>query len=357
MRHALRLAARGLGRVAPNPAVGCVIVKEGRIVGRGWTQPGGRPHAEPVALAQAGADARGATLYVTLEPCNHHGKTPPCAEAIIRAQVARVVIATRDPNPDATGGAEALRRAGIAVEEGVCEAEARALNAGFFSVIGRGPPYVAVKIAVSRDYKITSGNPAHRWLTGDEARAYGHLLRARHDAILTGIGTLLADDPQLTCRLPGLEERSPQRILLDAKLRVPLGAKLLPAWIFTTQAALDSRADKAHALRLRGAELIAVDAAGDRLDLRAVLAALAQRGVTRLMVEAGAALTEAFLRGRLADTLYLSQAPFTVGRGGIGIDLNHGLSHAKRRILGQDTLEVLERPENLSIIPTPARRE
>src|SRR5438552_18831690 len=211
MRHALRLAARALGSVAPNPAVGCVIVAgDGSIVGRGCTQPGGRPHAETVALAQAGVRARGATAYVTLEPCAHHGQTPPCADALAAAQLVRVVGAAVDPDPRVAGsGFARLESAGVVVTRGVLEAEARALNLGFFRRVMQGRPLVALKIAQSADGYVADAKGNSRWITSEDARRHGHLLRARHDAILVGIGTVLADDPELTCRLPGLEQRSP----------------------------------------------------------------------------------------------------------------------------------------------------
>src|SRR5882724_5724649 len=242
MRHALRLAARALGHVAPNPAVGCVIVADdGCIVGRGQTQAGGRPHAETVALSQAGKLARGATAYVTLEPCAHHGQTPPCADALVAAGIARVVGATIDPDARVAGtGFARLESAGVKVTRGVLEAEARALNLGFFRRVTEGRPLVALKIAQSADGYVADAQGNSRWITSEAARRHGHLLRARHDAILVGVGTVLADDPALTCRLPGLEHRSPLRIVLDSHLRMPLTSKLVrtardhPTIIFTT---------------------------------------------------------------------------------------------------------------------------
>ena len=206
MRAALALARRGLGNAWPNPAVGCVLVKEGRVIGRGWTQPGGRPHAETEALRRAGDAARGATAYVTLEPCSHHGRTPPCCEALAEAGIARVVMAMRDPDPRVNGrGLAMLRGAGIAVEEGLLEAEARALNAGFFRRIQAGMPVVTLKLASTLDGRIATASGESRWITGAAARREVHALRARHDAILVGSGTVLADDPDLTCRIPGME--------------------------------------------------------------------------------------------------------------------------------------------------------
>src|SRR5580700_4659831 len=227
MRTALGLARRGLGNTWPNPAVGCVIVKDGRVVGRGWTQKGGRPHAETEALARAGKGAKGATAYVSLEPCSHHGKTPPCAEALIAAGVSRVVAAVEDPDPRVSGrGIARLRAAGIAVEAGLCAAEAAELNAGFFCRVAQGRPLVTLKLAASLDGRIATPTGKSRWITGPAARERAHLLRAAHDAVLIGTGTALADDPQLTCRLPGLEARSPVRIVIDRTLRLPATLRL-----------------------------------------------------------------------------------------------------------------------------------
>src|SRR5687768_14810985 len=227
MAHALRLAARNLGAVWPNPAVGCVIVaKDGRIAGRGWTARGGRPHAETQALAEARDAARGATAYVTLEPCAHHGQTPPCADALIAGGVARVVAAVRDPDPRVSGGGFAkLAAAGIKLTIGVGEGEARRINAGFFSRVEKGRPLVALKSAESEDGFVAA--PGKRWITADPARRHGHYLRATHDAIMTGIGTVLADDPLLTCRLEGLEERSPIRVVVDSRMRLPLSSQIV----------------------------------------------------------------------------------------------------------------------------------
>jgi diaminohydroxyphosphoribosylaminopyrimidine deaminase/5-amino-6-(5-phosphoribosylamino)uracil reductase len=240
MDAALSLARRGLGRVWPNPAVGCVLVARGgsgsRVVGRGWTQPGGRPHAEAEALARAGDQARGATAYVTLEPCSHYGKTPPCAEALVAAGVQRVVAAIEDPDPRVSGrGLKALQAAGIEVAVGTGAAAALEINAGFLTRIAHGRPMVALKLATTLDGRIALANGASRWITGSEARQRAHLLRANHDAILVGTGTVAADDPQLTCRLAGLEGRSPVRVVLDRSLRLPAAARVfdgaVPTWV------------------------------------------------------------------------------------------------------------------------------
>ena len=228
MRAALALARRGLGNAWPNPAVGCVLVKEGRVIGRGWTQPGGRPHAETEALRRAGEAARGATAYVTLEPCSHHGRTPPCCEALAEAGITRVVMAMRDPDPRVNGrGLAMLRGAGIVVEEGLLEAEARALNAGFFRRIQAGMPVVTLKLASTLDGRIATAAGESRWITGEAARREVHALRARHDAILVGSGTVLADDPDLTCRIPGMERVPMLRVVADARLRTSPSARLV----------------------------------------------------------------------------------------------------------------------------------
>ncbi|HEY4125315.1 MAG TPA: bifunctional diaminohydroxyphosphoribosylaminopyrimidine deaminase/5-amino-6-(5-phosphoribosylamino)uracil reductase RibD [Rhizomicrobium sp.] len=342
MRHALTLAERGLGMVAPNPAVGCVIVRDGIVVGRGWTQRGGRPHAEVVALRQAGANARGATAYVTLEPCAHLGQTPPCANALIEAGIARVVAAVEDPDPRVSGrGFSMLREADISVETDVLRDEAAASNAGFFLRITKRRPLETLKLAVSADGKIARAPGGDQWITGEEARRFGHLLRARHDAILAGIETVLADDPELTVRIPGLEDRSPIRVVLDSALRLPGSSKLVrmaravPLLVFTTRGGGEE-------LRAAGVDIVRVapDAQG-RPELGAMLGELAARGVTRLLVEGGAGVEEAFLRQGFADRLEIFRAPVMVGESGRAAPVfpleNYGLT--ARRALGADVLE------------------
>lgn len=327
MRAALALARRGLGNVWPNPAVGCVIARDGRILGRGWTQPGGRPHAETEALARAGAAAQGAitqgaTAYVTLEPCCHWGRTPPCTDALIAAQVGRVVVAVGDPDPRVAGGGLArLRKAGIAAEAGLCEAEAAEVNAGFFQRIRLGRPLVTLKLATSLDGRIATAAGESRWITGPPARDYAHLLRATHDAVLVGTGTALADDPQLTCRLPGLDQRSPVRVVLDRQLRIPPAARLVaearqvPTWLVTLPAADPARR---QALRDAGVEIIAAqpDDSG-RIDLAGALGLLGGRGLTRLLVEGGGQLAAALLRAGLVDRLVWLHAPLLLGGNGV----------------------------------------
>lgn len=322
MRAALALARRGLGVVWPNPAVGCVLVKDGRVVGRGWTQPGGRPHAETEALRRAGAAAAGATAYVTLEPCAHHGKTPPCADALVAAGVARVVVACADPDPRVSGrGLARLGEAGIAVTPGVAEEEALRLNEGFFRRVLDQRPLYTLKLATTLDGRIATHAGHSRWITGAVARAWGHGLRASHDAIMVGIGTALADDPELTCRLPGLEDRSPIRIIVDSRLRLPLTSRLvrsaarLPTWM-ATRADIDG--DRRRAFEDCGLEVLALppDASGNP-NLQDLGAVLAGRGLTRVLVEGGARLAASLLRADLVDRLEWFRAPRIIGGDGI----------------------------------------
>jgi diaminohydroxyphosphoribosylaminopyrimidine deaminase/5-amino-6-(5-phosphoribosylamino)uracil reductase len=332
MRAALALARRGLGNVWPNPAVGCVIAMDGQVVGRGWTQPGGRPHAETEALRRAGDRARGATAYVSLEPCSHWGKTPPCADALIAAGVERVVAAVADPDPRVAGsGLARLRAAGLEVELGLCENEATEINAGFFSRVRLGRPLVTLKLASSLDGRIATASGESRWITGPEAREAAHLLRATHDAILAGTGTVLTDDPQLTCRLPGLGNRSPVRVVIDRQLRLPPTAKIfaeaphVPTWLATTPSADRNRR---QALHDAGIEIIetGLDAEG-RLDLAALLTQLGARGLTRLVVEGGGQLAASLLRLRLVDRLAWFHAPLLLGGDGIAAIAAVGLGH------------------------------
>lgn len=312
MGAALALADRGTGRTAPNPNVGCVVVRDGRVVGRGWTQPGGRPHAEAMALAEAGDNARGATAYVTLEPCAHVSpRGPACTDLLIDAGVARIVAAMGDPDPRTNGqGFDRVRAAGIAVTVGVCEAEARAMIAGFLTRRAKGRPFVTLKLATSLDGRIARPDGTSRWITGPQARAHTHLERSRHEAILVGRGTLVADAPRLDVRLPGLEAHSPRRILLS---RTP-------------------------------------DKDWDTIPSPAAIADLA--GVDRLMVEGGAQTASAFLAGDLVDRLLLYRAPILIGEGRaalgeIGLasltDAHGRWRLRDSRMLGSDRLEVYER--------------
>jgi len=359
MQLALTLGRRGQGRTRPNPAVGAVVVRDGVIVGRGWTQAGGRPHAEPVALQQAGEAARGATLYATLEPCSHVGKSPPCADAIIAAGIARVVSAIEDPNPEVAGQGHArLRAAGIAVDIGLCAEEAAHDHAGHFRRIRDKRPHVILKLAVSSDDKIAAAGRKPVAISGEAAKARMHLLRAQCDAILVGIGTVLADDPLLTCRLPGMEARSPVRVVLDRALRLSGTSRLVhsaretPLWVMTSEV---SEAPAAMKLGAAGAQVIRVattTAPPPGLDLPAALHALAAKGITRLLVEGGARVASSFVSSGLVDEVWLLRGPGPVGADGIAaletlpLSAITGSPAFKRRAsetLQADTVTVYER--------------
>jgi len=323
MQLALTLGRRGQGQTWPNPAVGAVVVKDGVIIGRGWTQPSGRPHAEPEALRRAGEAARGATLYVTLEPCSHFGKSPPCVDAIIAAGIARVVSAIGDPNPEVAGQGHArLRAAGISVDIGAGAAEAARDHAGHFRRIRDKRPHVILKLAVSPDDKIGAAGRKPLAISGEAARARVHLLRAQCDAILVGIGTVLSDDPLLTCRLPGMEARSPVRVVLDRSLRIPGTSRLVqsaretPLWVMTSNL---SEAPAAMKLGAAGAQVIrvATTTKPPGLDPAAVLHALAEKGITRLLVEGGARVASSFVAAGLVDEVWLLRGPAPVGADGV----------------------------------------
>jgi diaminohydroxyphosphoribosylaminopyrimidine deaminase/5-amino-6-(5-phosphoribosylamino)uracil reductase len=311
MARALQLAERGLCTTSPNPRVGCVLVQGDAVVGEGWHERAGEPHAEVHALRAAGSKARGATAYVTLEPCSHHGRTPPCAEALIAAGVARVVCAMQDPNPQVAGGGLArLCAAGVAVECGLMESEARALNTGFVSRMTRGRPWVRSKVAASLDGRTALANGASRWITGAAARQDVQHWRARSCAVLTGSGTVLADDPQLNVRIA--TERQPWRVVLDSALRTPPAARILQGGkvlLCTTS----QDADKRAALEARGAEVLVLADAQGRVDLPALLRELARRGINEVLVEAGRTLNGALLRAGLVDELLLYLAPQLLG--------------------------------------------
>ena len=356
MALALTLGRRGLGRTWPNPAVGAVLTKNGIIVGRGWTQPGGRPHAEIEAIGRAGNAARGATLYVTLEPCSHHGKSPPCADAVIAAGVSRVVSALEDPNPEVAGAGHArLRAAGIEVDTGVGAEEARRDHAGHIRRMREGRPQVTLKLAISADGKAGASGRQPVAITGEAVRERVHLLRAQNDAIMVGIGTALADDPMLTCRLPGMAGYSPVRIVLDSSLRLLLASRLVrsaretPLWVVAGSAA----APRAGvALRAHGVEVLRAEGSDGRLDLADVLKSIAARGITRLMVEGGPTLAAAFVAADLVDAANLFHSSKRVGPGGIdaleGLPLTTLTQSPRLRCIrnepvGADTLTVLER--------------
>lgn len=321
MGLALALGRRGLGRAWPNPAVGAIIVNNGEIVGRGWTQPGGRPHAEIEALRRAGALTRGATLYVTLEPCSHHGKSPPCADAVITAGIARVVSTMKDPNPEVAGRGHArLRGVGIVVDVGIEAATARRDHAGHIRRMRDGRPQVTLKLAISADGKVAGQGGRPVAITGEAVRNRVHLMRAHSDALMTGIGTVLADDPVLTCRLPGMINMSPVRVVLDSKLRLPGQSRLfatardMPLWIVVGEhaPAADEEAARAH-----GAEVVRTVEKNGRLDLHAVFNLLATRGITRLMVEPGPTLVSALTEADLIDEAVFFHSPMVIGEAGL----------------------------------------
>ncbi len=330
MDAALSLARRGLGQTWPNPAVGCVVVKGGHVVGRGWTQAGGRPHAETQALARAGAAAEGATAYVTLEPCSHHGQTPPCADALIGAGIVRVVAAMGDPDPRVSGrGFERLRQAGIAVVENVRRGEAEAVAAGFLLRIAAGRPLVTLKLATSLDGRIATRTGESRWITGPAARARAHALRLSHDVILVGSGTVAADDPMLDVRLPGTQNAIRVRAVVDGHLRLPLTAKLVatararPTWVFARS---DADRARAAALDAAGVEVFRLAAAADgHLVPADVLKGLAARGITRVLLEGGGRLAAAFLRANLVDRVVRFGAGSVIGGDGIAAVAAFGL--------------------------------
>jgi diaminohydroxyphosphoribosylaminopyrimidine deaminase / 5-amino-6-(5-phosphoribosylamino)uracil reductase len=332
MQAALGLAGRGLGEVWPNPSVGCVIVsRTGQVVGRARTARGGRPHAETQALAQAGAAASEAVVYVTLEPCSHFGKTPPCVEALIAAGVGRVVVACKDPDPRVQGrGIARLQAAGIPVDVGVLADEAQALNAGFFLRVMRNRPWVTQKLATTLDGRIATRSGQSRWITGPVARAWGHALRARHDAIMVGINTALADDPDLSCRLPGLASRSPIRIVVDSRLRLPLTSRLVrsavrvPTWILTLRGG--GPIERQQAMRDCGVEVMEIepDQSGG-LPISHALSLLAGRGLTRVLAEGGSRLAASLFQADLVDQVEWFRAASVIGGDGLAAVSGFGL--------------------------------
>ncbi|MBN8543872.1 MAG: bifunctional diaminohydroxyphosphoribosylaminopyrimidine deaminase/5-amino-6-(5-phosphoribosylamino)uracil reductase RibD [Alphaproteobacteria bacterium] len=345
MHHALRVGARHLGRTMPNPSVGCVIVKDGHVLAASVTGVGGRPHAETLALDAIGTAAKGATAYVTLEPCAHHGKTPPCAEALIKAGITRVFIAATDADPRVSGqGVAMLKAAGIHVTL----LEMAHPHQGFFRRLQHGLPLVTMKIATSSDGAMHDGTGGRTKITGDVAQRHGHLLRGRSEAILTGVGTVLADDPELTCRIKGYEHPSLVRVIADRQLRTPLTSKLVrsaeaqPTCIITLADTLERAGSHAIELREKGVNIIALE----ELSPRSISAALAKMGISRLMVEAGPRLSNAFIAANLVDRLYWYKAPQIIGRtetdllAGIAKTPRHARSEALN--LGADTLEILE---------------
>lgn len=315
MRLALELAEKARGRTSPNPMVGAVVVKDGKVIGTGYHQKAGTPHAEIHALAQAGEEAEGADLYVTLEPCNHYGRTPPCTEAVIKAGIKRVMIAMEDPNPLVCGqGIQRLRSAGIEVYQGIMEEEAKRLNEVFIKYIRTKQPFVALKAAISLDGKMATETGQSRWITGEEARLNGHMLRNSYDAILVGIGTVKADNPSLTCRLPGGKGRDPVRVIVDSQLSISPAARVLhldspaPTIVATTEQAHQEKIREIEKL----AEVIVVNQ-GPRVSLPDLLAKLGERAITSVLVEGGGQINGSFLRQGLVDKYYFYVAPKIIG--------------------------------------------
>ncbi|MEZ2129205.1 MULTISPECIES: bifunctional diaminohydroxyphosphoribosylaminopyrimidine deaminase/5-amino-6-(5-phosphoribosylamino)uracil reductase RibD [unclassified Sinorhizobium] len=357
MAAAIRLARWHTGLTSTNPSVGCLIVKDGTIVGRAVTALGGRPHAEPQALAEAGERARGATAYVTLEPCSHHGKTPPCAEALIAYGVGRVVISVTDPDSRVSGrGIAMLRDAGLEVETGVLEEEGRRALAGYLTRQVKNRPYVTLKIAVSADGMIGRKGEGQVRITGDVSRSQVQVLRAETDAILVGIGTATADDPELTCRIPGLEDRSPIRIVIDDRLELPLASKLVKTARQVPVIAVagepphfDNNPDEAFLARRAALDEVGVEVVQcSPQHLDDLLPALASRGVSSLLVEGGARTARAFLDADLVDRILLFQGPGVIGEGGIESpvkknDMPSGFAHFRTFVFGDDICDEFER--------------
>jgi diaminohydroxyphosphoribosylaminopyrimidine deaminase / 5-amino-6-(5-phosphoribosylamino)uracil reductase len=351
MARALELAERGLYTTTPNPRVGCVIVSGKHMVSEGWHVRAGEPHAEVHALAMAGETAQGATAYVTLEPCSHYGRTPPCAEALVKAGIRRVVVAMEDPNPLVAGkGLERLRARGIEVLCGVQEAEARELNIGFVSRMTRGRPWLRLKAAATLDGKTALNNGVSQWITGDDARRDGHRWRARSCAVLTGIGTLRDDDPQLTVRAISTE-RQPLRIVVDARLETPLNARILDGGPVLIAGAIDDP-ERIAALKRRGADVLILPNTGGKVDLPALMTELGRRGINELMAESGFKLNGSLLREGCVDELILYLAPALVGDDAGGLfNLPTLTSLADKRqlvfrdvrLIGRD-LRILARP-------------
>jgi diaminohydroxyphosphoribosylaminopyrimidine deaminase/5-amino-6-(5-phosphoribosylamino)uracil reductase len=359
------MALRSLGQTWPNPSVGAVVVSSGNspeVIARGRTMPGGRPHAERMALEKAGPLAKGATLYVTLEPCSHHGQTPPCTDAIIEAGISKVVCSAHDPDTRVTGaGVTKLRDAGIEVKEGVLEEEGTQIALGHILRVSSNRPLVQLKFAVGSDGLIPQGSGSPVWATGEEARAHGHLLRARCDAILVGSGTVSADDPELTCRLPGLSDRSPVRVALDSQLKIPSDAKLfsgiksIPLWLLCSE---EASKDNEYRLEDAGAQVEKVAQAREGgLDPEAVLSTLAKRGITRLLIEGGPRVAESFWNAELVDEVYVYRGTEPIGLTGLKALSTYGLAEIENstrfkceetRSLGNDSLSFYQR-HDLSI--------
>jgi len=316
MKRALRLAEKGRGRTSPNPMVGALLVKDGKVVGEGHHVKAGADHAEIIALRQAGEEARGATLYLNLEPCTHYGKTPPCAPAVIQAKVKRVVIGMEDPNPLVRGrGVESLKGAGIDVDVGILEKECRGLNEAFCKYIIKKEPFVILKVATTLDGKIAARDGDSKWISGEISRRFVHRMRDQADGVVVGIGTVLRDDPMLTARIK--KGRDPYRIILDSRLRIPEGAKVIEnspskAIIVTTELAARDRVEK---LEKKGVRILIVDSKEGRVDLKACLSKLGEMGMMSLLVEGGSRINGAFLNEGLIDKIFLFLSPKLIGDG------------------------------------------
>jgi diaminohydroxyphosphoribosylaminopyrimidine deaminase/5-amino-6-(5-phosphoribosylamino)uracil reductase len=350
MQIVLALSKRGVGLTAPNPSVGCVLVKNGQIIATGVTGNSGRPHAETIALAKAGENAQGATAYVTLEPCCHHGKTPPCTDALIKAGIKKVVIATTDTFKKVSGlGVQKLQEAGIEVILGICEDEARIINQGFFSVQEKGRPYVTLKLATSFDGKIADKNGNSKWITSSDTRAYAHYLRAKNDAIMVGIGTVLADNPMLDCRLSGMQAQSPIRIILDNNLRIPLDSKLvqnakqIPLYI------IGSNVKENQALAENGVKIIKSSGVANILSL------LAEKDITRLMIEGGSKISASFISEGFVDEFVWMRSAKKIGHDGIdaiaGMDIKQvteeNFTKFSQYSIGEDLITTYKSCKNL----------
>ncbi len=361
MGIAIRMAKRGIGSTAPNPAVGAVIADEatGELISRGWTQPGGRPHAEKEALRRAGEKARGRTMYVTLEPCAHTGRVPTCADSVLAAGLRRLVCAIPDPNPIVSGrGFAQLRRQGVEVDVGLLADEARWVTLGHILRQTAHRPFVQLKMALDAKGQVAAGNGAPVWVTGPEARAYAHLLRAEADAILVGSGTVVADDPELTCRLPGLADRSPDRVVLDTRLRTPVSAKVYRqnmakprVWV---AAAVGETEGEASAHVQGGALIFDVGSPDGRsLDLDGLLDTLAENGITRLMVEGGPTVWLAFLAAGFVDEVCVVTGPSAASGPAIPVIegahdaffARYQLREHATRMLGPDRLAIFRRDQ------------
>lgn len=321
MRQALRLAERGRGRTSPNPPVGAVVVRDGRVVGQGWHKGAGLPHAEVEALAEAAEAARGATLYLTVEPCTHTGRTPPCAPAVIAAGITRAVIATTDPNPVVDGaGVRALEAAGVQTVVGVLEGEAKRLIQAFAKHVRTGRPFVTAKAAISLDGRVAAADGSSRWITGPTARRDAHRLRASVDAVLVGVGTVVADDPQLTVRLRGYSGRQPLRVVLDPAGRMPVDARVLSADAPTLVAVTDKAPDDAvAALRAKGAEVAELPSCDGRVELSAVIDELGRRGFLEVLIEGGPTVLGDAVENGLVDRYVIYVAPKMLGEAGLGM--------------------------------------